>query len=75
MTVRSAARNVFRLSWRVGAALVRSFANAFMLSTNMNKVAMCRATALLLSCAIAGIAVANPQSHTGAAASDKPPAA
>ena len=41
----------------------------------MNKVAMCRATALLLSCAIAGIAVANPQSHTGAVTSDKPPAA
>ena len=41
----------------------------------MNSVAMWRATALLLSCAIAGIAVANPQSHTGAAASDKPPAA
>ena len=75
MTARSAARNVFRLSWRVGAALLPRFTNVFMLNTNMNCVAMCRATALLLSCAIAGIAVANPQSHTGAAASDKPPAA
>jgi len=75
MTVRSAARNVFRLSWRVGAELLRKFANFFMLNTNMNYAAMCRATALLFTCAIAGIAVANPQSHTGAAASDKPPAA
>lgn len=41
----------------------------------MNRVALCRATALLFSCAIAGIAVANPQSHTSAVASDKPPAA
>jgi len=75
MTAHSAARNVFRLSWRVGAALVQRFTNTCMLNTNMNSVAMWRATALLLSCAIAGIAVANPQSHTGAAASDKPPAA
>ena len=75
MTARSAARNVFRLSWRVGAALLRKFANFFILNTNMNCVAMCRATALLFTCAIAGMAVANPQSHTGAAASDKPPAA
>ena len=75
MTARSAARNVFRLSWRVGAALLRKFANFFMLNTNVNCVAICRATALLFTCAIAGIAVANPQSHTGAAASDKPPAA
>ncbi len=75
MTARSAARNVFRLSWRVGAALLRKFANVFMLNTNVNCVAMCRATALLFTCAIAGMAVANPQSHTGAAASDKPPAA
>ena len=75
MTARSAARNVFRLSWRIGAALLRKFANTFMLNTNMNCVAMWRATALLFSCAIAGIAVANPQSPTGAAASDKPPAA
>ena len=75
MTARSAARNVFRLSWRVGAALLRKFANFFMLNSNMNWVVMCRPTALLFTCAIAGIAVANPQSHTGAAASDKPPAA
>ena len=75
MTVRSEARNVFRLSWRVGAELLRKFANFFMLNTNMNSVSMWRVTALLLSCSIAGIAVANPQSHTGAAASDKPPAA
>ena len=54
---------------------MRSFVNAFMLNTNMNSVAPWRATALLFTCAIAGIAVANPQSHTGAAASDKPPAA
>ena len=51
------------------------FTNTCILNTNMNSVAMCRAIALLLSCAIAGIAVANPQSHTDAAASDKPPAA
>ena len=75
MTARSAARNVFRLSWRVGAALLRKFANFFVLNTNMNCMAICRATALLFTCSIAGIAVANPQSHTGAAASDKPPAA
>ncbi len=75
MTARSAARNVFRLSWRVGAALLLRFTNVFMLNTNMNCVAMCRATALLFTYAIAGMAVANPQSHTGAAASDKPPAA
>ncbi len=75
MKARFAARNVFRLSWRVGAALVERFTNTCMLNTNMNSVAMWRAIALLLSCAIAGIAVANPQSHTGAAASDKPPAA
>jgi hypothetical protein len=75
MKARFAARNVFRLSWRVGAALVERFTNTCMLNTNMNCVARCRAIALLLSCAIAGIAVANPQSHTGAAASDKPPAA
>ena len=75
MTARSAARIFFRLSWRVGAALVQRFTNVFMLNTNMNCVAMCRATALLFTCAITGMAVANPQSHTGAAASDKPPAA
>ena len=46
-----------------------------MLNTNMNSFALWRTTALLFTCAIAGIAVANPQSHTGAAASDKPPAA
>ena len=46
-----------------------------MLNTNMNSLVLWRATALLFTCAIAGIAVANPQSHTGAAASDKPPAA
>ena len=75
MKARFAARNVFRLSWRVGAALVERFTNTCMLNTNMNSVVRCRATALLLSCAIAEIAVANPQSHTGAAASDKPPTA
>jgi len=75
MTARSAARNVFRLSRRVGATLLPRFANTFMLNTNMNSFALWRTTALLFTCAIAGIAVANPQSHTGAAASDKPPAA
>ena len=75
MKARSAARNVFRLSWRVGAALLRKFANVFILNTNMNSVAPWRAAALLFTCAIAGIAVANPQSPTSAAASDKPPAA
>ena len=75
MKARSAARNVFRLSWRVGAALLRKFANVFILNTNMNSVAPWRAAALLFTCAIAGITVANPQSPTGAAASDKPPAA
>ncbi len=75
MKARFAARNVFRLSWRVGAALVERFTNTCMLNINMNSVAMRRAIALLLSCAIAGIAVANPQSHTDTAASDKPPAA